>query len=68
MLPRVPLSCVTAPADATVTDFKLPVPDADAAAHSARLATLIREQIEAGGGVVPLARFVELDPLEPGPG
>ena len=68
MLPRVPLSCVTAPADATVTDFKLPVPDADAAAHSARLATLIREQIEAGGGVVPFSRFMELALYAPGLG
>ncbi|MDV3253879.1 MAG: SAM-dependent methyltransferase [Lysobacter sp.] len=51
-----------------MTDFKLPVPDADAAAHSARLATLIREQIEAGGGVVPFSRFMELALYAPGLG
>src|SRR5690606_13260036 len=44
------------------------VPDAAAAAHSARLATLIREQIEAGGGVVPFSRFMELALYAPGLG
>jgi SAM-dependent MidA family methyltransferase len=51
-----------------VTDFQLPVPDADAAAHSARLAALIREQIGAAGGAIPFSRFMELALYAPGLG
>ena len=39
-----------------MTDFQLPVPDADATAHSARLAALIRDQIGADGGAIPFSR------------
>jgi SAM-dependent MidA family methyltransferase len=63
-----PLSCASVPADANVTDFKLPVPDADAAAHSARLGALIREQIQADGGAIPFSRFMELALYAPGLG
>ena len=38
----------------------LPLPDADARAHSARLEALIREEIAAHGGAIPFARFMEL--------
>jgi len=51
-----------------VTDFQLPVPDADAAAHSARLDALIRAQIGAAGGAIPFSRFMELALYAPGLG
>ena len=46
----------------------LPVPDADAAAHSARLATQIREEILAAGGFIPFSRFMERCLYAPGLG
>ncbi|KGM54703.1 hypothetical protein N799_08775 [Lysobacter arseniciresistens ZS79] len=52
-----------------MTDFQLPVPDADAAAHSARLAALIRDRIdEADGHAIPFSRFMELALYAPGLG
>jgi len=47
----------------------LPVPDADALAHSARLTALIREQITAAdGAAIPFSRFMELALYAPGLG
>lgn len=46
----------------------LPVPDADALAHSARLTALIREQIAAHGGAIPFSRYMELALYAPGLG
>ena len=46
----------------------LPVPDADAAAHSARLATQIHEEILAAGGFIPFSRFMERCLYAPGLG
>lgn len=46
----------------------LPPPDADALAHSARLAQLIREQIAANGGAIPFSRYMELALYAPGLG
>ncbi|TWI05892.1 SAM-dependent MidA family methyltransferase [Luteimonas cucumeris] len=43
-------------------------PDSDAAAHSERLAALIREQITAAGGAIPFSRFMELALYAPGLG
>lgn len=40
----------------------------DALAHSARLQTLIREQIAAAGGMIPFSRFMELALYAPGLG
>jgi len=47
---------------------ELPPPGADAAAHSARLAALIREEISASGGVIPFSRFMERCLYAPGLG
>ncbi|MEZ5541275.1 MAG: SAM-dependent methyltransferase [Pseudomonadota bacterium] len=47
---------------------ELPAPDARALAHSERLAGLIRDEIEAGGGAIPFARFMELCLYAPGLG
>ena len=44
----------------------LPEPDADARAHSARLAELIRVQIAAAGGALPFWRYMELALYAPG--
>lgn len=46
----------------------LPAPDADARAHSARLAALIRREIAAGAGAIPFSRFMELCLYAPGLG
>lgn len=46
----------------------LPTPDADAQAHSARLAQAIRSEIDAAGGAIPFARFMELALYAPGLG
>jgi SAM-dependent MidA family methyltransferase len=46
----------------------LPVPDADALAHSARLDALIRAQIADNGGAIPFSRFMELALYAPGLG
>lgn len=51
-----------------MNSFDLPTPDADALAHSARLAALIREQILAHGGAIPFSRFMELALYAPGLG
>lgn len=48
--------------------FDLPPPDADALAHSARLAQLIREQIAANGGAIAFSRYMELALYAPGLG
>ncbi|MGY0504775.1 class I SAM-dependent methyltransferase [Luteimonas sp. e5] len=46
----------------------LPPPDADARAHSARLAALITREITAEGGAIPFSRFMELALYAPGLG
>jgi SAM-dependent MidA family methyltransferase len=46
----------------------LPEPDGAARDHSARLARLIREEIERGGGSIPFARYMELVLYAPGLG
>ena len=46
----------------------LPAPEADAAAHSARLATQIREEILAADGFIPFSRFMERCLYAPGLG
>jgi SAM-dependent MidA family methyltransferase len=46
----------------------LPPPDADALAHSERLAALIRHEIAAQGGSIPFSRFMELALYAPGLG
>jgi len=47
---------------------RLPIPDADALAHSERLAGLIRAQIHGAGGAIPFSRFMELCLYAPGLG
>ena len=52
-----------------MTDFKLPPPEADALAHSARLDALIDAQIAAAdGAAIPFSRFMELALYAPGLG
>ncbi|HEY5972310.1 MAG TPA: SAM-dependent methyltransferase, partial [Pseudoxanthomonas sp.] len=46
----------------------LPMPGADAAQHSERLATLIRAEIAASGGEIPFSRFMERCLYAPGLG
>jgi SAM-dependent MidA family methyltransferase len=46
----------------------LPEPDADARAHSERLAALIRAEIAAAGGALDFARYMELALYAPGLG
>jgi SAM-dependent MidA family methyltransferase len=46
----------------------LPRPDADALAHSERLAGLIRNEIAANEGAIPFSRFMELALYAPGLG
>lgn len=46
----------------------LPVPDADAQAHSARVVQAIRAEIDAAGGAIPFARYMELALYAPGLG
>ena len=46
----------------------LPPPDADALAHSERLAGLIRNEIAANDGAIPFSRFMELALYAPGMG
>lgn len=46
----------------------LPPPDADALAHSERLASLIRQEIAANDGAIPFSRFMELALYAPGLG
>ncbi|HEU0307187.1 MAG TPA: SAM-dependent methyltransferase, partial [Lysobacter sp.] len=46
----------------------LPPPDADALAHSERLAALIRHEIAANDGAIPFSRFMELALYAPGLG
>lgn len=45
---------------------ELPLPDADALAHSDQLAALLRAEIEASGGAIPFSRFMELSLYAPG--
>jgi SAM-dependent MidA family methyltransferase len=52
----------------TARATELPAPDADAREHSARMAGLIRAQIEAGDGAIPFSRFMELALYAPGLG
>jgi len=52
-----------------VSDFPLPVPDAEALAHSGRLSAAIRAEIAASqGGAVAFSRFMELALYAPGLG
>jgi len=44
----------------------LPLPDADALAHSDQLAALLRAEIDASGGAIPFSRFMELSLYAPG--
>lgn len=60
---RNDLSLKTGPVPA-----ELPAPDAIALAHSARLQTLIREEIAAQGGQISFARYMELALYAPGLG
>ncbi len=46
----------------------LPVPDPPALAHSRRVAALIRREIDAGGGRITFARYMQLALYEPGLG
>ncbi|KQY50540.1 SAM-dependent methyltransferase [Lysobacter sp. Root494] len=46
----------------------LPLPDADALAHSERLAGLIRNEIATNEGAIPFSRFMELALYAPGLG
>ncbi len=46
----------------------LPIPEAEAAAHSQRLAAQIADEIDACGGAIPFARFMELALYAPGLG
>jgi SAM-dependent MidA family methyltransferase len=46
----------------------LPEPGPEAAAHSERLQTLIKEEIQVQGGSIPFARFMELALYAPGLG
>ena len=46
----------------------LPIPEADALAHSARLSAAIRAEIEHQGGAIPFSRFMELALYAPGLG
>lgn len=46
----------------------LPEPDADARAHSSRVASAVREAIEAEGGFLPLERYIALVLYAPGLG
>jgi len=50
------------------TDSALPAPDADARAHSERVAAHIRAEIAAAGGFIPFARYMELALYAPGLG
>ncbi|HHH40174.1 MAG TPA: SAM-dependent methyltransferase [Sedimenticola sp.] len=47
---------------------ELPEPSADELAHSARLQTLIAEQLSAAGGLLPFDRYMELALYAPGLG
>jgi SAM-dependent MidA family methyltransferase len=47
---------------------ELPVPDADAQAHSRRLADFIRAEIADAAGAIPFSRFMELALYAPGLG
>lgn len=51
-----------------MSDFSLPMPDADALAHSARLSQMIREEIAGSDGAIPFSRFMELALYAPGLG
>jgi len=55
----------TMPSPLAVT---LPIPDAEAAAHSARLVEFIRRDIDAQGGWISFARYMELALYAPGLG
>ncbi|MEG3193192.1 class I SAM-dependent methyltransferase [Lysobacter sp. D1-1-M9] len=51
-----------------MSDFTLPPPDTDAAAHSARLSEAIRAEIASSDGVIAFSRFMELALYAPGLG
>ena len=63
------LQCATMPnRSSTHRALSLPEPDLAAREHSARLATLIREQVMAAGGALPFWRYMELALYAPGLG
>jgi len=45
---------------------ELPLPDADALAHSDQLAAMLRAEIDASGGAIAFSRFMELSLYAPG--
>ena len=49
-------------------DEGMPTPSAEAQQHSARLAEVIRAEIEAAGGMIPFRRYMELALYAPGLG
>ncbi len=51
-----------------MANFELPVPPPEALAHSDKLAALIRDEIAAGAGWIPFARYMELALYAPGLG
>lgn len=51
-----------------MTAAQLPMPDADAQAHSNRLVRYVTDEIERAGGWIPFARFMELALYAPGLG
>ena len=51
-----------------MSDNGLPVPDADALAHSARVVERVRDEIERAGGYIPFTRYMELVLYAPGLG
>jgi len=57
-----------AASDVRALDPSLPVPGADAAAHSARVVARVRDEIDRAGGFIPLSRYIELVLYAPGVG
>jgi SAM-dependent MidA family methyltransferase len=53
---------------ATMTDARLPLPDDDARAHSARVVAHVAREIERDGGFIPFARYMDLVLYAPGLG
>ena len=51
-----------------LTDLELPIPAADARAHSARVTASVREHIEKAGGALPFDRYMDHVLYAPGLG
>jgi len=43
-----------------MSETRLPVPDADARSHSARVVARVRDEIERAGGFIPFVRYMEI--------